>query len=192
MDPTAPNDPNNSTGTPQSPIQPGQFVVAGAEPEVAPTVQTQTPQEAATQPANPTVNLAQDKSTNPQVFPNAPVSPASTQPDPTPFTPPMTSAQTQNTSTAQVASGSKSGKKTILIILALLILVAIIGTVSYFFVIPIISKKTPPVTIDTQVESATPPPAPGGGFGSLPESSDSSQVPGSTPSSIPGSTSTSP
>lgn len=196
MDPSAPNNPNNSNPqAPTSPIQPGQFVVAGEEAPPAatapqPTVETQSP--AAPPPAPiPTVNLAQDKEgQQPQVFPNAPVGPAASQPDPTPFSPTgQILPDTQNLGTPAAPSGGS--KKLLLVIPIVLILVGIIGAVVYFFVLPKNKTGAKTTGADVQVEEPSPTPArTGAGFGDL--QSTGSATPGSTSSGLPDTSTTNP
>lgn len=195
MDPTAPdnNQPNTGSTTPQSPIQPGQFVVAGDDQQApqAPTpapVAPQAVQDPVPTPPQPAVSLAGERqeSIASQVLPNAPVTSASTQPDPTPFTAPG-QAIGQQIESAQTNGGGGSKMKGIIIALALLALLTIIGAVVYFFVLPKLkenSAKTQTST-DVQIEEPSPPPQrTGSGFGDIPDSTTSAeQVPPAVPDS---------
>lgn len=188
MDPTAPNNNNQNPGgaAPQSPIQPGQFVVAGDDQQApqAPMSAPSAPQQPIQNPdpPQPAVSLAgaRQETANPSVLPNAPVDSTSTQPDPTPFTP-QGQAAGQPVESAQNKGGG--GSKMIIIALAVLILVAIIGAVVYFFVLPKLKGSTQKAqsTTDTQIEAPSPPPPKtGSGFGDIPESSTGAQQPPQT------------
>lgn len=179
MDPTAPNDngQNPQSGNPQTPIQAGQFVVAGEDaPQPAPTEN----------PATPKVSLAGER--QPQTMPQTPnaVASGTTQPDPTPFTPPGSSPTPSAQDAGQLAQQAPKtggGSKTILIILAVLVLLAILAAVAYFFVLPMLNKQKTSTT-DEQVVETSPPiqrTDTDPGFGEIPESTTSSEDTGLPP-----------
>jgi len=180
LDPTAPNNNQPNQGnTPPSPIQPGQFVVAGEDQQPQPTPTSATPQTVQNPPqaSQPTVSLAGERSDQaiPQVLPNAAAGSASTQPDPTPFTAPNIN---QQATPDQTKSGGGSKIKMVIIIVAILALIAIIGATVYLFVLPKLKGNTakPQTSTDVQIEEPSPlPPKTGNGFGDIPQSTESSQ-----------------
>lgn len=176
MDPAQsnPNNPNGQSGTTGAVIQPGQFVVAGEQPQ-------QSPQN--TEPAPgpmPSVSLAGERQPAAEmpVTPNAAASGMGSQPDPAPFTPPVTGQaaqnQAQNVQSPAGGEAPKGGKtKIIFVILALLVLAGIVSAVVYFFVLPMMQNKTDDAVVDEQIIETTPsPPSTGSGtgFGEIPES----------------------
>lgn len=177
MDPTAPDNKGQNPQSPQNPIQPGQFVVAG-EDGGATTPTAAPPQEPTPQPK---VSLAGQRQpdANPQVVPNAAASGATNQPDPTPFNPsaPGQTAQGANVPPAAESAKKSGGMKIVLVFLAILALVGIIAAVIYFFVLPMVKKQESTTdTADTMVEEPSPPAQrTEGGFGQLPESTGSAQ-----------------
>lgn len=168
MDPTAPN--NNNGQNPQTPVQPGQFVVAGEDMQ---------PQAAVpSSPAQPTVSLAGERA--PDAAPQTPMAAASgaAQPDPTPFspTPPGTP---QAAVPANAPSGGGGGAKKILVLLAVLVLIGIIGAVAYFFALPMINKNSQETVTDQIIEETSPPPGrteTDPTFGEIPESTTSTET----------------
>lgn len=186
MDPTAPNDPNNpNPASPPNPIQPGQFVVAGEDAAPASAPQ----QQANAAPAQPAVSLAGQRQESAPVFPNAPVSGASTQPDPTPYMPP-TGSPNGATPPPLPAESKGKGSKLIIMVLAVIVLISIIGAVLWFFVLPktkTAATKTEDTSTQVQEEPSAPPQRTEGGFGQIPESTAPAQVdpPPTTQTTIP-------
>lgn len=216
MDPTAPKDTQNSLSTgpsddgqnPQdSSIQPGQFVVAGEDTTatLSPPKVAQNPPFASqpqSPPQNPNIqesqaptseslpvpqpvaglDLAGGSQLNQNVPPQAPVS----QPDPTPFAPPLPPQPTQE-ATPPTQGGSKIQKfKIIVIIVAILALVSIIVALVWFFVLGK-QKKEPVKTDQDQVIQEEPSPSPArtdAGFGDLSQATPSAPPP-LTPSPSP-------
>lgn len=178
MDPTAPNNPTSPTPNqvPPSPIQPGQFVVAGDPPSAQ-------PQSSATQ-AGPVagMSLAQEKvgsdpalQGSPPASPPTPISAPGAQPDPTPFAPPTQPFGNQQP-TPDSTSGGGSKMKLVLIILAILVLVGIIAAVVFLFILPKSSTSQTNTTINQEIEETSPPPQrTDGGFGTIPQSTESGQ-----------------
>lgn len=190
MDPTAPNknQPDSGNTNPPSPIQPGQFVVAGDDPPQQSGQAQPAPQAVPAQtPPQPTTSLAGERreSATPQVPPSAQVAGAPTQPDPTPFTAPAVGQQGAQETTK---SGGGSKVKGVVIVLAILVLLAIIGAVVYFFVLPNLKGTTSKTQSSTEVqieEPSPPPPNTGSGFGDIPESTTSvQQAPPTIPDSV--------
>ncbi len=183
MDPTAPNNPNNPNQNtpPQSPIQPGQFVVAQDPSTVAPQTQTATQQAPSAEPIAPIpgMSFAQDR---PAPDPMAPVQPAGSmppgQPDPAPFTTPT---QAQQSAPAPSSGGGGSKMKLIMIMVAVLVLFGIIAAVVFMFILPKTNPKTD-TNIDQTVinEPSVPPQRTDGGFGQLPQSTTSAEPAGSS------------
>lgn len=212
MDPTAQtNNPNPQGDSAKSPIEPGQFVVAGEDPTQVvsqpapqqPLAASQTPPVQDVSP-KPGFSLAQDKNLA-QSYPTPPPPPPPTpppppipqqpdqpmQPDPTPFTGP---GQTPPYPTSPQPPGSKMKKiKLFVIIIAVLVLIAIVGAVAWFFVL---QKPQTPQSAKTQdiqqvIEPTPTPQLPTGGFGQLPqatngaEASGASQIPTFSPPAAP-------
>lgn len=186
MDPTAPNNPNNpnQNSAPQSPIQPGQFVVAGDPSASAPQTQSapQTSQATSTEPAAPVpgMSFAQER---PVTDPMSPTPPdpipnmVPGQPDPVPFTTPGLAQQ--NAPAPGTGGGSKM--KIIIIIVAILIIAGIIAAAVFMFVLPKTNSKTATSVDQTVVTEPSPPPQrTDGGFGQLPQSTTGAQPAGSS------------
>jgi len=177
MDPTAPknNGQNPPSANPQTPIQPGQFVVAGDDALTAPQVATPI---APPPPPQPAVSLAGERQAGaePQILASTPASGGSTQPDPTPFSQPVPGIPSADSAAQAVQSVGDppkgGGSKKILVLLAVVVLLGIIAAVVYFFVLPQIQKKEETTaTTDVLVEEPSPTPqVTDGGFGEIPES----------------------
>lgn len=210
MDPTAQtNNPNPQGDSAKSPIEPGQFVVAGedAAPVTSQSIPQQ-PQASAQTPPSPVVSpkpgfsLAQDKNLA-QSYPTPPPPPPPPpppapqqpdqpmQPDPTPFTGP---GQIPNTPVSPQPPGSKMKKiKLFVIIIAILVLIAIVAAVAWFFVLQKPQATQSAKTQDNQqvIEPTSSPQLPTGGFGKLPqatngaEASRAGQIPTFLPSPAP-------
>lgn len=171
MDPTAPNNngQNPPSENPQTPIQPGQFVVAGDDGPASPQV------AASSTPPQPAVSLAGERApgAEPQILASTPASGASTQPDPTPFSQPTPGVPPVDSAAQSVGDVPKGGgSKKILVLLAVVVLLGIIAAVAYFFVLPQIQKKEE-TTATTDIIEQEPSPTPtttDGGFGEIPES----------------------
>lgn len=172
MDPTAPNNPTSSTPNqaPASPIQPGQFVVAGdsqtaAQPQAAAPISgmslaQEKPADAPIPPAHP-----EGQPQNPISAPGMP------QPDPTPFATPQQPTANQQ-ATGEKSPGGGSGKKLILILVAVLVLVGIIAAVVVMFILPKTNQTS--TTSEIEIEQTAPPPQrTDGGFGQIPQSTES-------------------
>lgn len=208
MDPSAPNnnkqsfssnnpkDPNSEQ--PQSPIQPGQFAVAGGdavfkEPPAPAGAGQNTPQEPplTTPPATgnqPQPTSAPPLSPEPQpVTSPPPAEPATaqtfseSQPNPTPYVPPGTQEPPENSS----PSGIKK-MRMVIIIVGVLLLVVLIGALVWFFVL---SKNRQSLSSnknqnpDATVEAPSPPPLrTSGGFSEIPPATGgaSQATPGAT------------
>ncbi len=201
MDPTAQaNNPNPQGDAAKSPIEPGQFVVAGSDPatpsqpQVAPSAVQQTPsgqapQAMPPQEPRPGFSLAQDKTLaqsfptpppqSPPPPPPQPQSDMAMQPDPTPFTGP----NQQTTVPTQQPPGSKMKKiKLFVIIIAVLVLVGIVAAVAWFFILNKPQAASQSAKTENTQETIEPTPAlqtPTGGFGNLPQATDSVQASGS-------------
>ncbi|OGE04950.1 hypothetical protein A3B51_00520 [Candidatus Curtissbacteria bacterium RIFCSPLOWO2_01_FULL_41_18] len=189
-------------------IQPGQFVVAGEDttatsspPKVAqnpsfasqpqsppqgPNIQeSQTPTSESLPVLQPVagLDLAGNSQLDQNVPPQAPVS----QPDPTPFAPPLSPQPTQETAAPPPESRSKIQKlKIIAIIVAVLVLIGIIVALVWFFVLGK-QKKEPVKTDQDQVIQEEPSPSPArtdAGFGNLSQATPSAPPP-VTPSPSP-------
>ncbi|KKR78072.1 MAG: hypothetical protein UU23_C0004G0054 [Candidatus Curtissbacteria bacterium GW2011_GWA1_40_9] len=180
MDPAAPNNPDNTNSkenSSQTTIQPGQFVVAGedAPQQTSPAV---TPQQSST--SAPSVSLAGERQipADSQVTPNSAASGVGTQPDPTPYSQPVSELPQDPTQSMQQAVGGEEPKKsggikTILTILSFAVLAGIITAVVYFFVLPMVQKKKDESLVDEQIIETSPSPQNSGtstGFGEIPES----------------------
>ncbi len=209
MDPTAQENNDQDQQNPQatqSPIQPGQFVVAqeeniGAPPQVQNPLPQQDPnifasqkqnsnsqQPMANNPYQPqaspptafTANSYQDNTSQAQ----GPAMPPSLgqQPDPTPFTPPPAP------SSPSAAGDSKFGKVKIIGIAAGIIsLIIIIAALVWFFVLN--KQPTQPATDITNqvIDEPSPLHQPSGSFSQIPESSGQAS-PAQSPSPAPGQT----
>lgn len=199
MDPTAQtNNPNPQGDSPKSPIEPGQFVVAGEDvsqgtsqpaPQQVPPVQTP-PQASAPRPG---FSLAQDKNLaqsypTPPPPPPPPPPPAQPaippqhdqpmQPDPTPFAGP---GQIPNTPLSPQPPGSKMKKiKLFVIIIAVFVLIGIVAAVAWFFVLQKPQTPQSAKTQDTQqvIEPTSTPQLPTGGFGQLPQATNGAEASG--------------
>ncbi len=205
MDPTAQtNNPNPQGDAAKSPIEPGQFVVAGADP-VPPQPQPAPPAQQAPigqpqQPASPPqpmsppqprpgFSLAQDKNLA-QSFPTPPPQPQvpspppppppqpdmTMQPDPTPFTGP---GQQGSVPTQQPPASKMKKIKLIVILIAVLILIGIVAAVAWFFILN--KPQTTAQNVKTQnvqetIEPTPLPQTPTNGFGNLPQATDSGQA----------------
>jgi len=179
MDPTAPNKPSDPASKQASPnsIQPGQFVVAGdSSAQAAPAAPTQTGPIAG-------MTLAQDNTSLGEVPQSPPPSPASVpgaQPDPTPFAPPIQPFANQQT-VPDAAGGGGSKTKLILIVLAVLVLISIIAAVIFFFILPKTSIVQTTTTQEIIEETSPPPQRIDGGFGTIPQSTESGTPAEDTP-----------
>lgn len=186
MDPTAPNNNNpKDPKEPQSPIQPGQFVSVGADegvfkqPPVTP-MQTQ-PLENPIQAApsfppsqQPEPQMAQNVPQMPEQFPPQ-------QPNPTPFAPPLSTSQPEQSGPPSTISRMRI----ILIIVGFIVLIALIGVAVWLFILPRMqnNQSNKITTEETPIEAPSPPPPrTTGGFSDLPsateeasESTDSAQ-----------------
>lgn len=174
VDPTAPQDNTNTQGsnsaTPPSPIEPGQFVVAG-EPSVfkqpppptdnLPAMPTSTPREFPPPPQAP-----------PEQVPTAPNPPVQTQPNPAPYVPPTAAAPTQLGQPSAIARL----RKLAIVLVALVIISTIAGAAWFLFL-----NKANPKTQVEEPETVLQPPPPlpkrtTGGFADLPAATDQSQA----------------
>lgn len=196
MDPTAQtNNPNPQGNSAKSPIEPGQFVVAGedsnqntsqpapGQPPLAPQVPSQAV------PPQPGLSLAQDKNlaqsypTPPPLPPPPPSMPPQQpdqpmQPDPTPFTGP---GQALSSPASPQPPGSKMKKiKLFVIIIAVIILIGIVAAVVWFFVLQKPQAQQSAKTEDTQqvIEPTSTPQTPTGGFGQLPQATSGAEASG--------------
>lgn len=180
MDPTAPNNngQNPPSANPQTPIQPGQFVVAGDDAPTASAMPSSPPA-----PTQPAVSLAGERQpgAEPQILASTPASGAATQPDPTPFTQPVPGVLPADSAAQAVQSVGDApkggGSKKIFIMLAVVVLLGIIAAVGYFFVLPQVQKKeeTTAATDIIEEEPSSTPAATDGGFGEIPESTAPAQ-----------------
>lgn len=199
MDPTAQaNNPNPQGDAAKSPIEPGQFVVAGGEPASPPGQPINQPAQQPQSPPQPRpgFSLAQDKNLaqsfptpppqppqpqspppQPQIPPQPPQPETPMQPDPTPFNGPN---QPASAPAQQQPPGSKMKKiKLLVIIVAILILIGIVAALAWFF---ILNKPQTAQTVKTEntqelIEPTPTPQAPStGGFGNLPQATDSVQA----------------
>ncbi len=194
MDPTAQtNNPNPQGDSAKSPIEPGQFVVAGEDTAQTqpiaqqPQVSEQTPASLGISP-KPGFSLAQDKNLA-QSYPTPPPPPPPTpptpqqpdqpmQPDPTPFAGP---GQIPNTPVSPQPPGSKMKKiKLFVIVIAVLVLIGIVAAVAWFFVLQKPQAPESAKTQDTQqvVEPTSTPQLPTGGFGQLPQATNGAEASG--------------
>lgn len=189
-DPTAA--PENNTPTPQesnsstrdSPIEPGQFVVAG-DPSIfkqppppgptspptgsLPSTPTSAPQESPPTPPQP----PSSQPLPPEQVPAAPNPPAADQPNPAPYVPPTAAAPTQ----LEPPSAIARLRKLAIVLVALVIISTIAGAAWFLF----LNKTSPKTQVEEPETVLEPSPLPlpkrtTGGFADLPAATDQSQA----------------
>lgn len=187
-DPTVPKDNTSTQGSnspnPKSPIEPGQFVVAGQDdvfkqPPSSPIPQSPPPPP---EPSPPGPVKSQEpppqmplQPSMPEPQPSPPFSSqiAPDQPNPSPYVPPTTTTPTQQEPPSMIQKLRK-----IAVILVMLIVLASAAAAVWFFVLGKNRAQTPQSQEETVVE-ASPSPLPKrttGGFVDLPAATQESQA----------------
>lgn len=189
-DPTVPQDNTNTQGSnspnPKSPIEPGQFVVAGQDdvfkqPPSSPIPQSPPPPPESSPPGPilskvpplpmpPQPPVPESSQTRPE---SQPSQIAPDQPNPSPYVPPTTTTPTQQEPPSMIQKLRK-----IAIILVMLIVLASAAAAVWFFVLGKNRAQTPQSQGETVVE-VSPSPLPKrttGGFADLPAATQESQA----------------